>query len=100
MPRHIRNVVLIVDDMVSNRIFLRNILKEDYEVLEAGNGEVALQLLRHHHAKIVAVLLDLMMPVKDGRDTLDEIGKLGYLEEFPVLIVTADADAKNEAQLL
>ncbi len=100
MSVRVRNAILIVDDMISNRIFLRNILKQDYEVLEAGNGEVALQMLQRHHTKIAAVLLDLMMPVKDGRQTLDEMGKLGYLEEFPVLVVTADFDTRNEAQVL
>ncbi len=95
-----RNTILIVDDMVSNRIFLRNIFKEDYELIEACNGEQALQQLKRYHGKIAAMLLDVMMPVKDGFQTLEEMAALRYLDEFPVLIVTSDADSKNEARLL
>ena len=81
--------------MVSNRIFLRNILQDDYELLEAGNGVQALEQLQRHHDRIAAVLLDVMMLVMDGVRTLEEMGKLGYLDEFPVLIVTSDSDSRG-----
>lgn len=95
-----RNIIQIVDDMVSNRIFLRNILQDDYELLEAGNGVQALEQLQRYHDQIAAVLLDVMMPVMDGIQTLKEMRKLGYLDEFPVLIVTSDTDSKGEAMVL
>ena len=96
----IRNTIQIVDDMVSNRIFLRNILQDDYELLEAGNGVQALEQLQRHHDRIAAVLLDVMMLVMDGVRTLEEMGKLGYLDEFPVLIVTSDSDSRGRARVL
>ena len=100
MVAPVRNTIQIVDDMVSNRIFLRNILQNDYELMEAGNGVQALEQLQRHHDKIAAVLLDVMMPVMDGIKTLEEMSKLGYLDEFPVLIVTSDSDSKGEARVL
>lgn len=100
MAAYTRNMVLIADDMVSNRIFLRNILKDDYDLVEASNGEVALQQIQHYRNRLVAVLLDLVMPGKDGIQTLYELKKMGCLDEFPVLVVTADRDVKNEAKIL
>ncbi len=100
MTAHVRNTILVVDDMVSNRMYLRNILKEEYDVIEAGNGEQALQQLQFHHGRIAAVLLDLMMPVKNGVETLEDMGKLGYLKEFPVIVVTADDSRRDEARIL
>ena len=41
-----RNTILIVDDMASNRLFLKNVLGDEYEYLEAGNGKIALELNR------------------------------------------------------
>lgn len=100
MAAHIRNTILIADDMVSNRIFLRNILKDDYELIEAANGEMAIQQVQRCRDQIAAVLLDLVMPGKDGIQTLCELRKMGCLDEFPVLVVTADRNVKNEARIL
>lgn len=95
-----RGTILVVDDMVSNRMFLRGILKDDYEVIEAANGDMALQQVRSHRHQLAAMLLDLVMPGKDGMETLQELRKMGCLDEFPVLVVTSDTNAENEACVL
>lgn len=98
-----RNTILIVDDMSSNRKFLRAVLEsseDGYEFLEAENGGVALELIRRYHEKIAAVLLDVVMPVKDGFQTLEELKGSELLQEFPVLVVTSDSGKRSELRVL
>lgn len=95
-----RNTILIVDDMASNRMFLKTVLDVGYDFLEAENGKVALQLMRLHHEKIAAVLLDVMMPVKDGIQTLEELKGSKFLQEFPILVITSDSGKKSELRVL
>ena len=95
-----RNTILIVDDMTSNRIFLKTVLGDEYEYLEAENGKVALELMQRHHGKIAATLLDVVMPVKDGIQTLEELKGSSYLQEFPILVVTSDSGKKSELRVL
>jgi CheY-like chemotaxis protein len=58
--------ILIVDDNESNREELREILSENYEVLEAENGQEALTIIKHYFRVISVILLDIDMPVMDG----------------------------------
>lgn len=80
-----RDTILIVDDMEINRVILRGVFEADYNLLEAENGQQALVLLEQYHGRIAAVLLDLVMPVKDGFQVLKEIGQSGMISEFPVI---------------
>lgn len=62
--------ILIVDDNEMNLKLLRHMLRDDYEVLEARNGEEALDIMRDNVQIISAVLLDIIMPKLDGYDVL------------------------------
>lgn len=90
-----RDTVLIVDDTEINRAVLRNMFEKRYNILEAENGEQALTLTRQYHEKIVVILLDLIMPVKDGYQVMEGLGKGGFLSELPVVIITADDSAES-----
>lgn len=87
-----RNKILVVDDMLFNRQILRNILKDDYEILDAENGQVALDLMEKHYADLVAVLLDIVMPVMDGIQVLQVMVEKNYVDRLPVLMVTGEQD--------
>ena len=91
-----RNILLLVDDMEINRIILREVFKKEYRILEAENGEQALMLAGNYRENIVAVLLDIIMPVKDGYQVMEEMGKRGMLSDFPVVIITADNEVDSE----
>ena len=56
--------MLVVDDAEINRTLLRQIFSDSFEVIEAANGQEALEKLRTRDVSIV--LLDLVMPVMDG----------------------------------
>ena len=51
-----RGTILIVDDQELNRILLRGIFEDSYELEEAVNGEEAMELVRKLHTKLAAVL--------------------------------------------
>ncbi|MCH5274411.1 MAG: response regulator [Lachnospiraceae bacterium] len=87
-----RNKILVVDDMLFNRQILRNILKDDYEILEAENGRVALDMLEKHYDNLVAVLLDIVMPEMDGIQVLQVMVEKNYVDRLPVLMVTGEQD--------
>ena len=77
--------ILVVDDEIRMRKLVRDFLvKKDYIVLEAGDGEEALEIF-YKHNDISLVLLDVMMPKLDGFSVLKEIRKVS---KVPVIILT------------
>ena len=68
-----KETILIADDADLNRAILRNLFEDEYNLLEAENGEQALILLRQYRERITVVLLDLVMPEKDGYEVLKEM---------------------------
>src|SRR5688572_29527173 len=78
-------VVLVVDDESMLRNLLSRLLRmEGYEVIEASDGEEALAQLEAGHPDLV--LLDVMMPARDG---LDVLGDLRQTSDVPVILVSA-----------
>lgn len=92
--------ILIVDDNKINRSILCKILSGTYEVLEAENGKEALDLLRKDYGSISAVLLDIVMPVMDGYEVLENMGKDLELSKIPVIVTTGNEDQKSEERAL
>jgi len=88
-----RHTVLIVDDVEINRSILSDILCEDYSILEAGDGAQAVSLLRQRHGDISIVLLDLVMPVMDGFEVLAMMNKTGWIEDTPVITISAETSS-------
>lgn len=80
--------ILIVDDALRNRLFLRRILSDLYEVWEAENGQEALDLLYQNPHQISAVLLDLVLPKIDGFAFLNQLRSTPELAELPVIALT------------
>lgn len=91
-----KNILLIVDDVEMNRAILRSIFEDQYEIMEAENGAAALKIIEVHATHIAAVLLDLMMPVMNGHQLLEEMGRRGYLTLIPVVIITAENTVDSE----
>ncbi len=91
MSKDDKNVILIVDDIEINRVILAETFRENYDILEAENGEEALKIINSDE-RVVAVLLDLLMPVMSGIDVLREMNKNGTINNIPVFIVTAAND--------
>lgn len=81
-------VILVVDDSSEVRVLLAKILDlEGYEVIEAGDGREALQLMADR--RVDMVLLDAMMPKVNGWETLKAIRDDEDTAEIPVVLCTA-----------
>lgn len=87
-----RDRVLIVDDVEINRVILREMLQNDYEIMEAESGMQAVQLVFDEKTRPDAVLLDIMMPEMDGFEVLQVMKSTPMTDKIPVLFITA-ADA-------
>lgn len=93
-------VVLVVDDSAPNRRILRHIISDSYVVLEAENGFEALGILRRRLSEFSAVLLDLVMPVMDGFQFLDDVNRDESLRDIPIIVVTGNSDPETETSVL
>ena len=89
--------MLIVDDTEVNRASLMAIFAPDYELLEAGDGEEALAILRK--VKVDIVILDLFMPRKNGFDVIREMKGCETLRDIPIVVKTAIDEDTEEAAL-
>jgi CheY-like chemotaxis protein len=85
--------ILVVDDTEDLRDLVSAWLRRaGYRVVEAENGEVALDMVAHMDEPPCLVLLDLMMPVMDGADVLAKLRASGRLASLPVVVTSAVAD--------
>jgi CheY-like chemotaxis protein len=92
-----KRVVLVVDDDDEIRQALRDLLTDEgYPVYCAGNGLVALALLKEIPRPCV-ILLDLMMPVMDGRAFLGALREDSARAAIPVTVITAANDTAGLA---
>ncbi len=83
--------VLVVDDDIRNVFAIAQILEErEIEVLEAENGAVALEMLKSN-PDIDLVLMDIMMPVMDGYETMKFIRSEPETENLPIITLSAKA---------
>lgn len=81
--------ILVVDDSSTNRKILKRILALDnYEILEAENGQQALETILNQSKPISIVLLDLSMPVMDGFELLKVMENLDLFKKVSVIVTT------------
>jgi CheY-like chemotaxis protein len=92
--------ILVVDDEPGERLLVRTILEQHgYEVIEAEDGEAALEAVRRR-GPIGLVVADLNMPRMDGLELLWELRDGLVSELIPVIVVTGERDEILESQLL
>ena len=92
-----RPLVLVVDDQEINRDALVVILEDEYEIIEAENGKLALEEMREHRDELSIVLLDLMMPVMNGFEVLEQVRLDDTLSRIPIIVLTAEKNAELQA---
>lgn len=87
------NTILVVDDEQRMRKLVRDFLtKQDFKVLEASDGEEAVDIFLANK-DIVLVILDVMMPKMDGWQTCREIRQYSRV---PIIMLTARGDERDE----
>lgn len=85
--------ILIVDDSEFNRAILKEILEETYEIIEADGGNEALHKIDEYGMKISLVLLDIIMPEKDGFEVLKYMEEERLISDIPVIIISSEDSA-------
>ena len=94
--KNMKQTILIVEDNEIQREMLKGILSDGYEILEAGNGQVALDILEQNKENIALILLDVVMPVMDGYTFLDIIKKDAILSLIPVIVTPQGGSEADE----
>ncbi len=84
---------LVVDDSMVARNILKNVLVPmGYEVIQAANGQEALDLLKDRSDQIVLILLDWNMPVLNGYETLKMIRQKKEYDRIKILMVSTESE--------
>ena len=92
--------ILVVDDDIRNVFSLAQMLEErDIEVVEAENGQVAIDIL-NKEKDIDLVLMDIMMPVMDGYEAMGIIRKTPEIKDIPIICLTAKAMKEDHENAL
>ena len=89
----VKPLLLIVDDAEMNRAILSEMLKDDYEILEADSGRAALDAIDRYGSDLALVLLDIIMPGMSGFEVLAEMSRQSIIDDVPVIMISSeDAD--------
>ena len=91
-----RKKILIVDDTEWNRDLLVQLLEDDYDLVQAVNGEEGVQITEAEKPDLI--LMDLGMPVMDGWEATRKIKAQPELRHIPVIAVTSHAMVGDEIQ--
>ncbi|MDD5463794.1 MAG: response regulator [Candidatus Moranbacteria bacterium] len=88
MTSEIKTVLIVEDEEDLREIYSRALMASGYEILQANNGNEALEWLERKSEKIDLILLDIVMPGMDGFEALEKIKKDERYEKIPVLVST------------
>ena len=94
-----KKVILVADDIEMNRVVVRESIGTDFEVLEAANGEEALEILYQQNG-IDAVITDIQMPVMDGTELIRHIREDQQFRHVAILANTQYGTPQQEELLL
>ena len=86
----IRSQILLVDDSGMNRELLSDMLSDQFDILEAENGEECLNILEQYGTGISLVLLDIVMPGMDGFEVLSVMNKKHWIDDIPVIMISSE----------
>jgi len=87
-----QKTILIVEDNPANLKLLTDLLTfQGYCLLEATNGNSALNLIKEKYAVIDLVLMDLKLPDISGLDVINSIKEIEFAKNIPVIVVSAHA---------
>ena len=87
--------ILVVDDEERLRKLIKDFLtNKGYHILEAEDGEKALEIYQENKSKIMLILLDVMMPKLDGWSVLRQIRQEN--KELPIIMLTARGEEQDE----
>ncbi len=92
-----KDAVLVVDDSPENIDLLGEVLKQDYKIKVALNGEKALKIARSENPPDI-ILLDIMMPGMDGYEVCRKLKSDSRTQDIPVIFVTSMSEVEDETK--
>ena len=95
MNRDSRKIILVVDDEPGIRNLVKNILANDFVVLEAKNGDEAISIARSQKPDLI--LMDIKMPKTDGYTACSMLRADKQTKAIPVVIVSSTGQKLNKA---
>ena len=93
--------ILVVDDSTLERKLLIALLKKSgvqSEILQAENGEAALEMLGQNYKDICLILLDWQMPIMSGLEFMEGVVKVPAVANIPIIMVTASGSDESRKQ--
>ena len=92
-----QKVLLCDDELMNRKVASKILIKEGFEVIEAINGQEAIEILQN--TKVDLILMDLMMPIMDGYEATKIIKNTDKLSNIPLIVISAlsDKDAITKA---
>jgi len=91
-------LILIVDDLTSNRLVIKKALVSNYDFIEAKNGVEALKLLSTYTPNII--LIDAIMPEMNGFETITKVRAIQKFKRTPILMLSSLNDTKTKVKAL
>lgn len=91
-----KNTILIADDAEINREMIKFIFDEQYNIIEAEDGEQAIRIIMEYSDKLCLLFLDLLMPKKSGLDVLSFMNDEDYINYIPVIMITGEATDETD----
>ncbi|NTW26935.1 MAG: response regulator [Candidatus Moranbacteria bacterium] len=93
-----RKVLVAEDDVFLSNVYKSKLTKEGFEVFIAKNGEEAVEMATKNKPEII--LLDLIMPIKNGFETLKELKESAETKDIKVVILSNLSQEEDEKKLL
>ena len=90
-----RAKILIVDDDAMNRVVLSDLLADEYDIIEAKDGDEAIEILEKMAKEITLVLLDMVMPGRDGLQVLEVMNEREWIKGTPVVMISAETSSPH-----
>ena len=81
-----KKILVVEDDFFLIKVFQTKLIEEGYEVEIASDGEIAFDVLKRFSPDLI--LLDLVMPKKDGFEVLEDLRKMTKFKKTPVIVLT------------
>jgi CheY-like chemotaxis protein len=97
-PTNYQTVLIVEDDEQAREMLRRALAREGWQVLEAGNGRMALERL--NGVVPALILLDLMMPEMDGFEFMEELRQRPDCRRVPVVVITAKDITEDDRRRL
>lgn len=95
-----KKIMLIADDIEVERAALTAVFEDDFEILQAEDGERTLELLSQYRKQIAILILDIGMPRMNGYDVLRYMKSRTNYNKIPIIVITADSEREKNALLL